>query len=769
MKRTKIWLVILVSLLAGLSLFLLLMPKPDLLENINFSTAIYDNQHHLLRITRSYDDKYRLFTPLSEISTTQVETTLLQEDQYFGWHFGINPFAIVRAIWETYVIKNRRIGASTITMQVARLRYRLSSKTIQGKLLQIIRAIQLERYYSKNEILEAYLNLAPYGGNIEGVGAASLIYFDKPANQITLPEALILSIIPQNPTKRTPSNKALQMIRNKLFSRWLDLHPENDNTINLVHLPLSMRELKSLPFLAPHFTNQILKNIDTRIHRIDTGLDLALQKTLNRITKQYIHRKKSLGVSNAAILLVDHHTMQVNALVGSGDFFNKEIEGQIDGTAIKRSPGSTLKPFIYALAIDQGLIHPNTILKDVPRSFGDFNPENFDYDFMGPIKAKDALILSRNIPAIELANQLKEPNLYHFLEQAQVSQLKPESYYGLALSLGGAELTMRELVSLYAMLANKGLWQPIKFYGDNPSSPGKRLLSAEASFLVSDILQKTPRPNSSMIAKSAPSLNVAWKTGTSSGFRDAWAIGNFANYTLAVWIGNFNNKGNPAFIGKDIAAPLFFEIIATVQQTKGQFKPTINQLNMLNLRQIDVCKVSGMLPNRFCPDTEKTWFIPGKSPIKRDTIHRELAIDKKTGLRTCHIDQNTTFSIYEFWSSDLLHIFKQAGIQRKQPPVFNQDCSLITAEGLSPQISSPQSKVDYIVTTINKEQTKIPLTAITDADVTTLYWFINDHFLAKIAADQTLLWTAKAGHYVVRVVDDHGRADARDITIQLHS
>nr|MBA3535783.1 penicillin-binding protein 1C [Tatlockia sp.] len=454
---------VLTLIVSAISLYL--APKPPLLSGLSFSTAVYDDQQHLLRLTLSQDDKYRLFTPLSKISPQLKEATLLQEDHYFYWHLGLNPLAMFKAGWQTYLIKTRRMGASTITMQLARIRYGINSKKLSGKLEQIIRALQLELHYSKDQILEAYLNLAPYGSNIEGVGAASLVYFAKPINKINLPEALTLTVIPQNPSQRTPSNRNLKDIRDKLFLRWLLHHPEDKNTKASINLPLEMHTRHTLPFIAPHFVNSLIKNAKEQ-QEIKSTLDARLQAILKRISANYLLRKKGLGVHNVAVLLVDSRNMSVKGLIGSADFFNRAIGGQIDGSEIKRSPGSTLKPFIYGLALDQGLIHPNTVLKDVPHSFGSYNPENFDYDFMGPIKAKDALVLSRNIPAIYLASQLTKPNLHQLLEKAEIRLLKPESYYGLALNLGALELTLKELTSLYAILANDGLWYPLRSLKD---------------------------------------------------------------------------------------------------------------------------------------------------------------------------------------------------------------------------------------------------------------------------------------------------------------
>ncbi|KTD60859.1 penicillin binding protein 1C [Legionella shakespearei DSM 23087] len=757
--------IILVLLFVSGYVLLFFSPKPPLLDGISFSRAVYDDHHQLLRLTLSQDDKYRLFTPLSDIPPQLIESTLLQEDQFYRWHMGVNPYSMVKAVWQTYAVKSRRVGASTITMQVARLRFGIHSKKVSGKLWQIIRALQLEIHYSKDDILEAYFNLAPYGGNIEGVGAASLVYFNNPVEKLSLPQAMTLSIIPQNPGKRTPDNADLKRIRDHLYARWLIKHPEDARQKETFGLPLVMQTSRNLPFSAPHLVNMVLNDPYLKQNSVDTTLDSRVQVIINRITRSYLARKKNLGVYNASVLLIDTRDMGVKGLLGSADFFNKNISGQINGIEIKRSPGSTLKPFIYALALDQGLIHPNTVLKDVPHSFSGYNPENFDYDFMGPVKAKDALVLSRNIPAVTLASELTNPTLHQLLENAQISSLKPESYYGLSLSLGGVELTMKELVGLYAMLVNDGMWYPIRLYKEDNKPDGKRVLSPEASFLVLNMLQSTPGHD--LNYKSSSQLPVAWKTGTSSGYRDAWAVGSFGPYVLAVWIGNFDNKANPAFVGKDIAAPLFFELIDAIKHERGPLQAIDKHPEHMNLAKVEVCRASGMLPTRYCRDTEWSWFIPGKSPIKTDTIFREVAINNRTGLRTCHIDENTRFEIFEFWPSDLLRIFKRAGIQRHTPPFFEADCALSGNQGITPQITSPQTGISYVVRADSPLNSKIPLTAVTDAGIAHLYWFINESFIAKTKADESFLWQAKPGKYVIRVVDDHGLSDARDITVQL--
>jgi len=743
-------------------------PPPPLLKQFSFSQAVYDKNQQLLRLTLSSDEKYRIFTPLEKISPLIVKGALLQEDRYFYWHPGVNPFATVKAVWQTYIKQSRQMGASTITMQLARLYYDIHSKNIFGKILQTFYALRLELFYSKNQILEAYLNLAPYGGNIEGVGAASLVYFGKPADQLALPQALLLSVIPQNPAKRAPNSanniQELRKARQRLFYEWISAYPTDQSQKNFMALPLQFAHIE-LPFAAPHFVNSVMQTNPSQ-PLVITTLDIKLQKTLERTAKNYLKISEKFDVQNLAAILIDTRDMEVKALLGSGNFFARNINGQVNGTTAKRSPGSSLKPFIYALALDQGIIHPYTVLKDAPSQFGAYDPENFDNDFMGPVKAKDALTLSRNIPAIYLMNQLKHPSFYDFLTAAHISRLKSEKYYGLSLALGGAEVTMQELVSLYAMLVNNGEWKPLRVRVDQPLVKGEPLLSPEAAFLTLDILKDTPRPdpvNSSMTAQ----LPVYWKTGTSSGYRDAWSVGVFGPYVLAVWVGDFQGKSNPAFIGVKTAAPLFFAMISSITKQFPNLPSALPDPNQLNLTKVQVCESSGLLPNGFCENLKETWFIPGKSPIKTDNIHREIAINSKTGLRTCHYDENTRWVVYEFWPSDLLKIFAQAGIQRQVPPQFEADCAIVeSAHGIAPKIISPQKELTYTLRLKDQNNQNIYFTATADGDVKKLYWFVNNNYIGAIDRDQNLPWNAKPGKYTVRVIDDHGRVDSTILMVE---
>ena len=757
--------------LAFLFIFLSLLSAPKLIQTEGFSKAVYDSHGKLLRLTLSPDDRYRLWVPLDKIEQKIIDATLLYEDRFYYWHYGFNPAALVKAAWKTYVVKNRAFGASTITMQLARLRFNLETRTVSGKLVQIFRAIQLEWFYSKDEILEAYLNLAPYGGNVEGVGAASLIYFNKRAEKLTTHEAITLAVVPQNPQQRFPvrnkkDNSPLQQARLRLLNEWLIEYPGDQDKVERLKLMPDIRTLSSLPFKAPHYVDAVLQSNKTR-SQIEGSLDLSLQNILQRQAESYVESRKESGLYNTSALLVDYRDMSVKAMLGSVDFHNPLIHGQVNGVLARRSPGSTLKPFIYALGIDQGFIHPQSLLKDAPTSFGNYNPENFDEEFSGPITVQDALNRSRNIPAIQVATWLKDPDLYQFMKMANINLPKARKHYGLSLVLGGAEVSMDELVGLYAILANKGKVKPLRWLQTQKQVEGTLVLSESAAFMMLEMLKDNPPPSQGFKREWLRNpIPVHWKTGTSYSYRDAWSVGIFGHYVLAVWVGNFDGHGNPSFVGRQAAAPLFFRMINAIRAESQDFTVPKN-IPPLSVQPVEVCAISGQQPTQYCQHKKHSWFIPGVSPIKKCDIHRPVYIENKTGLRACNKGKsNISEKVYEFWSSDLLKISKQAGIPRRLPPPYHPDCNIdqLTQQGKAPRITSPRTQLSYQYRPDKIE--KIPFMAVTDSDVQKLYWFVDETFIGTSKQGKTFFWRLKPGHYTVRVIDDQGRGDARELTVK---
>lgn len=758
--RVSSWLLLLALVLLALRLY----PRAELITFAPQSRVILAADGSLLRLTLASDQQYRLWTPIEDVAPVFIDAILLQEDQWFYWHPGVNPISLVRGAWSTY-ISGARQGGSTLSMQLARMLYQIDSKNPFGKIQQSALALWLEARYSKRELLEAYINYAPFGGNIQSIGAASLIYFNKSPAVLNLADALTLAVIPQQPNRRAGRGESLSGARNRLLTRWREQHPVSSVSWADSDFDLQGRKRQRLPFLAPHFVEQLLPQATPGVPRLST-LEPALQRLLERQIKSHLAQQHSRGIRNAVAMLVDWRDQSVKALVGSANYFADDIAGQVNGVLAKRSPGSTLKPFIYALAMDQGVIHPLSILKDAPTAFGPYTPENFDGRFAGPLSARDALNRSRNVPAVWLATQLRQPDLYDLLHHAGISGLQSRKHYGLALVLGGGELTMEEMAMLYTLLANQGELKALRYWKDAPTQPGTHLLSAEASWLTLDMMHANARPNQGNNKNHRQWFN-AWKTGTSWGFRDAWTAGIVGPYVLVVWLGNFNGEGNPALTGIDAAAPLWLHIADALPLLTNQHEPP--RPAPAGLTRVDICSASGELPNRWCPRIESGWFIPGKSPIRVSHLHRPVWINRTTGAAVCSPDAaNAQQIIFEFWSSDLAHLFRQAGLPRRAPPTpANCQAELPITGGDAPVITSPYSGLHYTVRQSRSEES-LALNATTAADVKFVYWFINNSFIGRSKPGSALSWRpVLTGEYQITVTDDRGRSNSRKISLEI--
>ena len=810
-----------------LKLALPLFPKPALSSYFPHSKIVLSAEGRLLRLQLANDQRYRLWTPLSELSPLLVQATLVKEDQWFYWHPGLNPKRLLQAAAVT-VTGGQRQGGSTISMQLVRLIRQDSSKTVPGKIKQIAQALLLELRYSKRDILEAYLNVAPYGRNIEGAAAASYMYFDKPASQLSLPEALTLAVLPQRPNARARGAASdlqldLRASRDHLFALMLALDASLANYAGVMQAPfvLSTRGPQGAPMRAPHLSLALLAQHPESV--IQSTVELPLQTLLEAQITRYTRAQAARGLNNAAAVLLDWRSGEVKALVGSANFYDTQIQGQINGAAIARSPGSTLKPFIYALALDHGLIHEKTVLRDVPTAFGPFTPENNDRQFIGPITAHDALIKSRNIPAVNLQMRLGDSGLYQLLTRAGVQDLASQNFYGLALALGGGELRMLELAGLYGALANGGLHQAPKTRALTAEpSAANRLFSPEAAFIVRQMLLDNPRPGAARKAQRYP---VAWKTGTSWAFRDAWSAGIAGDYVLVVWLGRFDYESVPALTGQGAAAPLFFNILDELhalnllqtdtnsayaqkssllqipgasqtdveaslsrQTKKSTVRPELveglfDKLRAngkhpygshkqipagLNVTQENVCAASGDFPNRWCSALTPALFIPGTSPIRISSLHQPVQIDSRTGEPVCagkSQPARTRTVIFEFWPDELARSLQQAGLQRRTAPRCALPTSQQASAGVAPEITAPLKNLSYSLRADELGQKSLDFNA--NSRSARLYWFVNGQFIASAAPGQSVPFLPrKAGEFRVQVFDDEGRSAGRKLTIE---
>lgn len=765
-------------------------PAPPLLENVPFSTELYSAEGELLRITPASDGIWRIRTRLSDIDPKLIDATLFYEDRSFREHFGINPLSLLRAGLQA-LQGGRRMGASTITMQLARMRLHLSSDTPEGKVRQMWHALRYEAHYSKDEILEAYLNLAPYGGNVEGVGAATRIWFDRPAKRLTAGQATMLAVIPQNPVRRRPvpshegSNATLDAARIRLSTALLEAGVLPKRLQNTIGAPIMVTGTAELPFLAPHFTAMTLTRLKTLTKTqegrglaattgpIQTTLRLPLQTALESLLQDTVKRLRVRGVRNAAIAVADARDRSLLALVGSANWHDSSIAGEVNAWNALRSPGSTLKPFVYGLAVDQGLIHGKTILIDRPQSFGGWAPENADGTFEGPVTAEDALVRSRNLPAAELERRLN-PNLWALLKSAGVPLAHDAKWYGLSIVLGGAEVRMRDLMTLYCALNDDARIQPIRYLvGDLPPTQGQ-LFSPEAAFAVRQMLAS----RGTFVTAGGARRALLYKTGTSNGWRDAWAAGSIGPYTIVVWLGDFAGAPNPQLQGAQVAAPLLRAAAAriaadpTLSWTPALTPQEEAQRRSLRVSEEPVCAATGDLDTSLCTEQTKTWILPGKTSVRDSGVFRKILLRDSTGLRACTPGEGVRTVVWEFWPTHFQTLFHAAGIVKRPPPPFEAGCEraaqlegrTTATPGTAPEILSPKAGVTLRIPP-GRTTARTVLCAGTDADAKLLYWHDGANFIGVSPSGKALPWRVEAGEHRLTATDELGRTSS--ITFQV--
>jgi penicillin-binding protein 1C len=531
---------------------------PPLGEALAFSTVVVDRDGKLLRPYATPDGRWRMPATRENVDPRFLQLLLAYEDKRFHAHPGIDPYALGRAFAQ--LVTHGRIvsGASTLTMQVARLLEPRAGRSFNAKLHQMLRAVEIERALSKDEILALYLSLAPYGGNLEGVRAASLAYFGKEPRRLTLGQAAMLVALPQSPERRRPdrSSRAVREARDRVLER-----AAAAGIFPLDEIERAKREpvpdaRRPMPILAPHAADAAVAAAPGRnLHRLT--IDAALQTSLEELARE---RARALGSDiSVAILAVEHASGDVLARVASADYFDTRRAGQVDMTSAVRSPGSTLKPFIYGLGFEDGLIHPETLIEDRPIRFGAYAPENFDLNFQGTVTVRRALRLSLNVPAVAVLDRVGANRFAARLEQAGGSfALPPNEVPGLAIGLGGVGVTLNDLVALYAGLARLGTTVPLmerRASGDEPAA-ARLLLDPTAAWYVGTILLGTPPP------ENAAGGRIAFKTGTSYGYRDAWAAGFDGKRTIGVWVGRPDGAPVSGLVGRVAAAPILFDAFA---------------------------------------------------------------------------------------------------------------------------------------------------------------------------------------------------------------
>lgn len=752
-------------------ILLRVVPPPDPYAVRPAGVRVLDRDGRLVRGFLSPDEKRRWRLELAEISPELITAVLHHEDRDFRRHPGVDMVAMVRALIGNFRARRITSGASTITMQLARL-VEPRPRTFGGKLHQVFRALQYESLYDKDQILEMYLNLAPYGGNVEGVGPAARVLFGKPAAELSWAEACLLAILPQSPRGHDPirhpeqARKARDALAGRLHAA--GLVPDSDHEGILSH-PLPGRT-QAAPFAAPHFSRWVRGRHPGR-ENLHTTLDLPLQKRMDRRVAEHARRIRPLGVQQAAVVVLDAATGEIRAMVGSAGFPDDDHQGQVNGAIALRSPGSTLKPLVYALAFDRGLATPDARIEDVPRHFGDYRPQNYDGLFSGTVRCGTALQRSLNVPAVSLAAELEKAGaggLHSFLQDARIASIdKPASHYGLTLVLGGGEVTLLELASLYGLLARHGRWLPTRdLHTDDPDLEGRRLLGAGACWMTLQELQGVQRPVPERVWQNrVQDRAVAWKTGTSYGHRDAWSVGVVGPYAVAVWVGNFGGQGSPRLSGAELAAPLLFSVIESLGISDAgswQTRPTEVQTR-------EVCSLSGDPCHDYCPGRIQASYIPGISPATACSVHRLIEVDAATQhavCSRCRAGKERELRLVEWWPPEVATYLSEGNLAGDPVPSHNPDCPAF-GRGAGPVISSPRHGREYILRPgVPLADQAIALKVDVGPDTHEVWWFEDGVLVAQGTPEGPFFHVPSAGCPVISVVDEAGRSHRVRITVR---
>ncbi len=559
--------VVLGALIIAAGLYVNALGPTPLGRHLEYSHLVLGREGHLLRAYATPEGRWRLPATVKDVDPRFFKVLFAYEDKRFYEHDGVDPLAMLRAAWQWISTGHIISGGSTLTMQVARLLEPRQHRTLRAKLRQIVRALELEHALTKKQILSLYLTLAPYGGNLEGIRAASLAYFGKEPLHLTLAQAALLVALPQSPELRRPDrypNAALEA-RNRVLDRVAEDNVAPPDEIAHAKAQPVPHARKQLPMLAPHSADKMVAaHPDREIVRLT--IEAPLQKSLQQLALQ---RAQELGPHiSVAILVVDNASGEVLASVGSADYFDPARAGQVDMTDALRSPGSTLKPFIYGMAFEDGLIHPETLIDDKPVRFGNYKPEDFDLTFQGTVTVRRALQWSLNVPAIAVLNRVGVDRLDTRLTQAGAALVLPKHEVpGLAMGLGGVGIKLSDLVMLYTGLARLGTVAPLQEQIGARSPGPRRLLDPVAAWYVGNILIGAPPP------ENAPPGRIAFKTGTSYGYRDAWSVGFDGHLTIGVWVGRPDGTPVPGLVGRVSAAPILFDAFARAEDRPVPLPP----------------------------------------------------------------------------------------------------------------------------------------------------------------------------------------------------
>ncbi len=738
----------------------ILFPLPPLKK---YSVQILDNKKNTIHAFLTPDDKWRLAADPEEIPQHLVDAFLYKEDQYFYYHPGFNPLAIGRALSNNLIKHKKTSGASTITMQVARL-MEPKKRSYSNKLVELFRALQLELTYSKKEILHLYLNYIPYGSNVEGVSSAAMIYFKKNLRQVSPAEIAVLTIVPNRPSSLRPGRANLNIITER--NKWLHRYVEGE-----IFTPEELEDANKEPLLVHrHPMPQEITQLALRLkknypgeHHIFSCIEPKTQKTCEALSSQYLLRQHSKGIFNASIIVMNNNTKEIIGYIASTDFKDSEHDGQIDGTQAIRSPGSTLKPFVYAQAFDKGLLTPKSIIADVPTDFNGYAPANFDQKFYGKVSVEKALSYSLNIPAVKTLELVGQKEFIEVLKKGGFQTIhKKANQLGPSLILGGCGVTLEEITHAFTAFTNKGKLVPYHLTKNNKDKHSVELFSPASAYMIHEILSTISRPDLPNHFQNTYRVpRIAWKTGTSYGRRDAWSIGYSKNYTIGVWIGNFDGEGVPELTGADIATPLLFQLFNALDyNASGDWFEKPEQLSFRY-----VCPESGSTPGELCQHTVMDYFIPNISSGKKCTHLQSVFVSPDGKFRYCGNCMPELGYIKKTFlnlSPEMVSFYQREQLPFDAVPPHNPYCDY-SVTGKPPEIISPIHRKEYLIEKLSPSE--ILLKSRCASDVKKVFWYINDVFYKEAKIGEPVFFTPEEGRLKISCSDDKGNNSNIEIEV----
>lgn len=727
----------------------------------------------------SPDEKYRIRVRLGEVDPDYLKALVRLEDKRFYGHVGVDPLAVARAALVN--LRRGRIcsGASTLTMQLVRL-LEPRPRTLASKIVEALRAVQLETRLTKESILEAYLQFAPYGRNLEGIAAACYAYFGHGPGELSADEIATLLAVPQRPSQRYPSarNKArLRAARDAIAGRLATygMMPPGQTadsirrgeTLDLIRRSNVPTGLRPLPRYAPHASRWFQARAPGASH-ISTTLDRGIQLLAERKMQDIREEMAQKGIQNGSVVIVDHRAAEIRALVGNLDFWDEAHGGQIAGFDTPRSAGSTLKPFIYALALERGIALPAHLVPDTPLTYGSYSPENYDGGFLGLVRLEDALSQSRNVPFVQLLARVGLERFLGTLSSMGVTHLRPEpGHYGLSAAIGALELTPIELAGIYAALAEHGSYRAPSWLRAEPRERAMRMVSSGAAYLTQRALSRRDRPDfPTRRQHSGAPPRIHWKTGTSYGHRDAWAIGSGPRHTAVVWLGNFDNSPSVDLVGAEAAGPILFDLLEALADRSRPHAPSRRPGD---LKEIEVCAYSGYLPTRACKNITWALAIRANVPTTTCPYHVLLDVDVETGLAlnpTCRGDRAYRTESFTVWPASIRRWLSERQRWLPRPPSLARGCDT-GGDGRTPAIVSPPvGQTIVLIPGVESSRQEIPLEAEGQSSGGKLSWFVDGEYLGTAAAAERLWWRPNPGTHELVVMTESGISARRRVEVR---